>query len=88
MTDKVPTKETLAQYNGQDGQPAYVAVDGVVYDLFRNRPWQGGKHFKGLTAGRDLSEFFAKSHHTPATLNKPFKSALTLTQQNLPSTNC
>lgn len=23
----------LAKYNGQDGQPAYVAVDGVVYDV-------------------------------------------------------
>lgn len=70
MTDKVFTKETLAQYNGQDGQPAYVAVDGVVYDLSAIAPWQGGKHFKGLTAGRDLSEFFTKSHHTPATLKQ------------------
>lgn len=27
------TKEELQQYNGQNGQPSYVAVEGVVYDV-------------------------------------------------------
>lgn len=68
MSDTIFNQATLAQFNGQDGQKAYVAVDGIVYDLSEIGPWAGGKHFKGLTAGRDLSEFFAKSHHTPKTL--------------------
>lgn len=68
MTDKIFTKETLAQYNGQDGQPSYVAVEGIVYDLSATGPWEGGKHFKGLRAGQDLTEAFANSHHTPKRL--------------------
>ena len=33
MAEKIFTKNELAQYNGQNGQPAYVAVQGVVYDV-------------------------------------------------------
>ena len=29
----------LAKYNGQGGQPAYVAVDGVVYDVTGVAAW-------------------------------------------------
>ena len=42
----------LAKYNGQDGQPAYVAVDGVVYDVTGVAAWAGGKHHGNL-AGID-----------------------------------
>jgi Predicted heme/steroid binding protein len=27
------TLEELKQYNGENGQPAYVAIDGIVYDV-------------------------------------------------------
>jgi predicted heme/steroid binding protein len=53
------TAETLAKYNGLNGQPAYVAVDGVVYDvsdIFRN-----GKH-EGCLAGQDLTSKFYQDH--------------------------
>lgn len=49
------TLEDLAQYDGQDGRPAYVAVDGVVYDLTNSAAWRNGKH-NGFTAGKDLTE--------------------------------
>ena len=68
MNDTIFNQKTLAQFNGQDGQPAYVAVDGIVYDLSEIGPWAGGKHYKGLKAGQDLTDFFANSHHTPKTL--------------------
>lgn len=68
MTEITFTKETLAEYNGQNGSKPFVAVDGIVYDLSDVKPWKDGKHFKGLTAGRDLTDFFANSHHTPSTL--------------------
>ncbi|MEJ1321032.1 cytochrome b5 domain-containing protein [Latilactobacillus sakei] len=60
MTDKIFTKETLAQYNGQDGQPSYVAVEGIVYDLSAMGPWEGGKHFKGLRARTRLNRSLRK----------------------------
>lgn len=52
------TREELAQYNGKDGQPAYVAVAGVVYDLTGSRAWTEGEH-NGFEAGRDLTEELA-----------------------------
>lgn len=54
MAEKTFTKNELAQYNGQNGQPAYVAVQGVVYDVSGKAAWQGGKHH-GNVAGQDLT---------------------------------
>lgn len=50
------TLEELSQYNGKDGQPAYVAVDGVVYDVTNVEAWKDGEHKMGLTAGNELTE--------------------------------
>lgn len=50
------TLEELSQYNGKDGQPAYVAVDGVVYDVTNVEAWKDGEHKQGLTAGNELTE--------------------------------
>lgn len=41
MADKVITRDELAKYNGQAGQPAYVAVEGVIYDVSAKPAWQG-----------------------------------------------
>ena len=49
------TLEELSKYDGNDGQPAYVAVDGIVYDLTNSGAWRNGKH-NGFTAGKDLTE--------------------------------
>lgn len=48
------TLEELAKYNGENGNPAYVAVDGIIYDVTNAPPWKGGQH-NGFTAGRDLT---------------------------------
>ncbi|MGB7472681.1 cytochrome b5 domain-containing protein [Trichococcus sp.] len=50
------TLEELSQYNGKNGQPAYVAVDGVVYDVTNVEAWKNGEHKMGLTAGNELTE--------------------------------
>lgn len=62
------TLEELAKYNGKDGNPAYVAINGIVYDVTFEAVWAAGNHF-GLEAGRDLSEKF-KSCHKEEILNK------------------
>ena len=49
------TLEQLKEYNGQDGRRAYVAVDGVVYDMTDSLPWKDGKH-NGFEAGNDLTD--------------------------------
>ncbi|MCM8712066.1 hypothetical protein M2651_13785 [Clostridium sp. SYSU_GA19001] len=62
------TLEELAKYNGSNGKPAYVAVDGVVYDVSVQSSWGGGTHF-GLTAGKDLTEQFKSCHGMSQILN-------------------
>lgn len=56
------TLEELAVFNGKNGQPAYVAVDGVVYDVTNNKGWIEGQH-NGYTAGVDLTEAIKAAPH-------------------------
>ena len=55
------TLSELAQYDGTMGKPAYVAVNGIVYDVSANSKWSGATHF-GLAAGKDLSSQFESCH--------------------------
>jgi len=60
-TEKIFTPAQLAQYDGTNGQPAYVAVDGVVYDLKLGfYKWQP----HGFSAGQDQSAAFHSQHLT------------------------
>jgi predicted heme/steroid binding protein len=61
------TVEELAAYNGKDGKPAYVAVNGVIYDVTNVPAWQNGMH-KGNVAGNDLTEAIKKSPHGESVL--------------------
>jgi predicted heme/steroid binding protein len=63
------TLQELAKYNGKDGNPAYVAVNGIVYDVTNNATWAAASHF-GLTAGKDLTAEFASCHAGQPILNK------------------
>ncbi|MCP0886709.1 cytochrome B5 [Ligilactobacillus sp. WILCCON 0076] len=69
MTEKTFTKEELAAYDGVDGNKAYVAVDGVVYDVSNVAPWKGGSHH-GNKAGTDATEGIGHSPHGKKVLNK------------------
>lgn len=63
------TAEQLSQYTGKDGNPAYVAVNGIVYDVTNNAAWAAATHF-GLTAGKDLTSEFASCHAGQSILDK------------------
>jgi len=56
------TKKELAQYNGKDEAPAFIAYEGKVYDVSRSFLWQGGRHQVLHTAGVDLT---ASLDHAP-----------------------
>ena len=63
--------EELAKYNGKDGNPAYVAVDGKVYDVSAIPQWNGGSHAGGtLSAGMDQSQAIMRSPHGKDVLSK------------------
>lgn len=59
----------LAKYNGKNGNPAYVAVNGTVYDVTNNATWAAATHF-GLSAGKDLTKAFESCHAGQSVLNK------------------
>lgn len=62
-TQKTFTVEELKKYDGQNGNKAYVAVDGKVYDVTNADEWKNGKHKGGITAGKDLSNEINSSPH-------------------------
>ncbi len=49
------TLEELAQFTGRDDNRAYVAVEGLIYDVTDSARWRGGMH-NSYRAGRDLTE--------------------------------
>jgi predicted heme/steroid binding protein len=59
------TLEDLKKYNGQNGNPAYVAVNGNIYDVTNLKQWKNGKHpgCKSASAGIDISKLMNSSPH-------------------------
>lgn len=57
------TAEELAKYNGTGGQPAYVAYEGVVYDVSDSAMWGDGDHEGMHSAGADLTSEHADAPH-------------------------
>jgi predicted heme/steroid binding protein len=49
------TGAELAQNNGQDGKPAYIAFRGKVYDVSESAFWLYGDHMGSHQAGKDLT---------------------------------
>lgn len=65
---RIFTLEELAQYNGKNGKPAYVAVDGIVYDV--SSVFVEGKHYSHY-AGQELTDSFYSRHAKSAITKYP-----------------
>lgn len=59
----------LKKFDGQNGNKAYVAIDGTIYDVTGVPQWANGQH-NGLQAGNDLSDAINSSPHGKAILSK------------------
>ena len=64
------TKDELAQNNGKDGKPAYVAFKGVVYEVSASAFWMEGDHMGAHVAGKDLTEEIELAPHREETLQR------------------
>jgi predicted heme/steroid binding protein len=56
MEERVFTAEELAGFDGKDGNPAYVAFNGKVYDVSGSDMWDAGEHEDEHSAGVDLTD--------------------------------
>ncbi|HAL29766.1 MAG TPA: cytochrome B5 [Coriobacteriia bacterium] len=65
------TLEELKKYDGQDGRPAYVAYDGVVYDVSDSTMWDDGDHMGAHSAGEDLTKAHDEAPHDAHILDYP-----------------
>lgn len=63
------TLKELSKYNGKDGNPAYIAVDGIVYDVTNTGQFKNGKHFD-CEAGNDLTAKLKDSPHGSSVLSQ------------------
>ncbi|HOI85759.1 MAG TPA: cytochrome b5 domain-containing protein [Acholeplasmataceae bacterium] len=64
------TLEELSFYDGKEGRPAYIAVNGEIYDVSDSVLWQNGGH-NGFEAGQDLTDaIINESPHGLANLSR------------------
>jgi predicted heme/steroid binding protein len=64
------SKEELAQNNGQNGKPAYIAYKGKVYDVSESPFWLYGDHMAAHQAGKDLTNEIDLAPHREETLQR------------------
>ena len=68
--EKTVSEEELRSRDGQEGRPAYVAKDGIVYDVSASRMWRGGQHMRRHNAGNDLTADFGAAPHDEGVLQR------------------
>lgn len=64
------TMDELSKFNGKDGNMAYIAVDGIIYDVSSVPAWTGGEHQGKYKAGIDATEIIKGSPHGKQVLEK------------------
>lgn len=63
------TLSELNKYDGKGDNPAYVSVNGVVYDVTDEPGWAAGSHF-GLKSGLDQTSAYVSCHTGQPMLDK------------------
>jgi len=64
------TKTELAKHDGRDGRPAYIAVNGTIYDVTASPLWTVGDHQGSHQAGHDLTEELKSAPHVRAVVER------------------
>ncbi|MBF0329438.1 MAG: CopD family protein [Nitrospirae bacterium] len=55
--------EQLSHCDGKDGRPAYIAYNGIIYDVAGSKLWKSGSHMAKHAAGHDLTDILKQAPH-------------------------
>jgi predicted heme/steroid binding protein len=69
IPERTFTLSELERYDGKGNNPAYVAVNGIVYDVTEQPGWAAGSHF-GLKSGLDQTSAYVSCHTGQPMLDK------------------
>jgi len=64
------TENELTQYNGKNGNPAYIVYKGKGYDVSGSFLWKDGTHQVLHSAGVDLTDAIEQAPHGGDVLEK------------------
>ena len=64
------TADELAKFDGRNGNPAYIAYQGKIYDVSESSFWLGGDHLGAHQAGKDLTSEMDIAPHGPENLDR------------------
>lgn len=70
------TAAELAKFDGRNGQPAYVAYKGTVYDVSGSGMWGDGDHGGFHQAGADLTAEHDDAPHDELVVDFPVVGTL------------
>jgi predicted heme/steroid binding protein len=70
MEENYLTTQQLAYFNGEYGARAYIAFEGVIYDVTESSFWQFGRHQGNHQAGMDLTDELNDAPHGEEIIKK------------------
>ena len=62
--------DELAAFNGENGNPTYIAFDGIVYDVSESKLWRKGQHMNRHRSGADLTGDMPAAPHASDVLER------------------
>ncbi|SPF50887.1 Cytochrome b5 [Syntrophobacter sp. SbD1] len=70
MPDMELSPEELAQKDGKEGRPVYIAYEGKIYDVSLSKLWKTGTHMNRHPSGKDLTTDLGGAPHGPEVLDR------------------
>ena len=61
--EKKFSRKDIEKFDGKEGRPAYIAYNGIVYDVTDNLYWIDGNHFESHSASVDLTSEIDNAPH-------------------------
>lgn len=78
------TPEQLADFDGKEGRPAYIAYKGMIYDMTNSRFWKNGGHMVKHHAGTDLTGALTQAPHKEDKVLAMPQVAMLVTEERKP----